>query len=729
MECSECVVSALAPDCPGDNGELSFATHVRRYHRLEPIIGLGDSRDTGMPGTGPDQRSASVPADAVRWRGSLRTKIALWSGAVNVVMLLLVTAAIAWFARDRILDNAKRDTRASAQEAAQRLDTTMRTVIITTSGLSDLVANSHLDAEELTTTLRAMVKATPGAAGALLVLEPRRPGDKPFARYVAVDGRDRDFVADGYDYRTQAWFRRTLASPAGWWSEPYLNRTAGQVWMVAYNMPLRPSGRGATTRGMVSLDLPVENLTATIDTLAHLPGWRVALVAPDGLLAMHPQPGVALRDTLAAYIRGHGRSDLTGAAAAVRLRQPMDYLHIDTENHQRRYSVVEPVGDSGWSLIVSQSYDQIVSKLNRPLGLLAATGVLLALVCTLLMRRLAKRISRPVEHLAESTSRLARGQYDWPVPHTGRSDEVGRMARTLEHARTSIQQQLVEIGEMGAARQKLQSELSIARDIQHAMLSPPRLIERDRTRLQAHALLEAAKEVGGDFYSFIERGDSGGGDGELWFAIGDVSDKGVPAALFMARAVTVLEVAAHSSAAPDQVLAEASRRLVEGNDTCMFATVLCGHVDVRSGHCTLASAGHDPPLLLHANGRVEMLEVAAGPPLGFEVSESFPLWHGTLEPGTTLLAYTDGVTEAFNPDNEAYGSERLLAAVRANDEAGENCLQLIADVHRFAGTAPQSDDITVLAIRLDHSIEVNAATDNATGTQENFHADTTDRPG
>ena len=288
--------------------------------------------------------------------------------------------------------------------------------------------------------------------------------------------------------------------------------------------------------------------------------------------------------------------------------------------------------------------------------------MLLALLSTLVVRRLAKRISRPVEHLAESTTRLARGQYDWPVPHTGRSDEVGRMARTLEHARTSIQQQLLEIGEMGAARQKLQSELSIARDIQYAMLSPPRLIERGRARLQAHALLEPAKEVGGDFYSFIERGDSGG-DGELWFAIGDVSDKGVPAALFMARAVTVLEVAAHASASPDRVLAEASRRLVEGNDTCMFATVLCGHVDVRSGRCTLASAGHDPPLLLHADGRVEMLAVAAGPPLGFEVSEKFPFWHGTLEPGASLLAYTDGVTEAFDPADEAYGSERLLAAV------------------------------------------------------------------
>ena len=670
-----------------------------------------------MSGTQGEVRDPSAPAKAVAWRGSLRTRIALWSGALNVAVLLLVTVAITWFARNLILDNAKRDTGATAQEAAQRLDTTMRTVTITTSGLSDLVANSNLDHEELTTTLRAMVKATPGASGALLILEPRQPGDAPFARYINANGRDRDFVADDYDYQAQRWYQRTRSSPGGWWSEPYLNQTAGQVWMVTYNMPLRPTGRGGENRGMVSLDIPVSHLTEQVDVLSHLPGWQVSLVAPAGLLAMHPQADVALQRTLPDYIEAQGRSDLTGAAAAIRLHQPISYLHTNPRDGERLFTAVAPVSDSGWSLMVSQSYDQILAQLKQPLGLLMAVGALLALVCMLIVRRLARRISRPMEQLAESTTRLARGQYDWPVSHTGRSDEVGRMARTLEHARLSIQRQLVEIGEMGAARQKLESELSIARDIQRAMLSPACVIDRGDAHLEAHAVLEAAKAVGGDFYSFIERGD-----GELWFTIGDVSDKGVPAALFMARTVTILEVAAHASASPGAVLAEASRRLVEGNDTCMFATVLCGHINVRTGACTLASAGHDAPLLLHADGRVEMLPVEPGPPLGFEVSSEFALWQGHLEPRGSLIAYTDGVTEAFNPDNEAYGSERLLAMVRPSYSAQDNCRRLIAEVHGFAGTAPQSDDITVLAIRL--SQESESAT-----VQEKRDVDTPDRAG
>jgi len=146
----------------------------------------------------------------------------------------------------------------------------------------------------------------------------------------------------------------------------------------------------------------------------------------------------------------------------------------------------------------------------------------------------------------------------------------------------------------------------------------------------------------------------------------------------------------------------------------MFATVLCGRIDPRSGQCTLANAGHDSPLWLHSDGRVESIAVEAGPPLGFEVSQQFPLWHGRLEPGASLIAFTDGVTEAFDADNQAYGSERLLAALRPGYSAQDNCRHLIAEVHEFAGAAAQSDDITVLAIRLDRQAGTVATTSHTT---------------
>src|SRR5690606_30231793 len=140
---------------------------------------------------------------------------------------------------------------------------------------------------------------------------------------------------------------------------------------------------------------------------------------------------------------------------------------------------------------------------------------------------------------------------------------------------------------------------------------------------------------GGDFYQYGKFEDV------LWFAIGDVSDKSVPAALFMARTATVLESLVRRPVSPATLLASASRRLVHGNDTCMFATVLCGRLDIASGHCVLASAGHDPPVLLHADGLAETVLLETGPPLGFERCDAFPQYEFRLPEGATLLAYTD----------------------------------------------------------------------------------------
>jgi phosphoserine phosphatase RsbU/P len=135
----------------------------------------------------------------------------------------------------------------------------------------------------------------------------------------------------------------------------------------------------------------------------------------------------------------------------------------------------------------------------------------------------------------------------------------------------------------------------------------------------------------------------------------------------------------------------------------------------------LASAGHDAPLLLRADGRHEVLPVQPGPPLGFEVGDAFPLWSGQLPAGATLLAWTDGITEAFDGGNVAFGAERIPGALRPGATAREQCEALIADVHAFTDPAPQSDDITVLAIR--RRLDSAPASPEAPPSQETAHAD------
>ena len=651
---------------------------------------------------------AALSGDEVRWHDSLRTRIALWSGGLTLLFLIGVILATAWYLRREILDNAQRDTRATALEAAARMDDNLRTLSIAAGNLALLASRAGLSPEQLLEAQRAVVESVPSAAGALLAVEGQGPGTAPYARYVDAGGRPNDFIAAGYDYRAQAWYRRTLAAGEGWWSAPYLNQAAGEVWMATYNVPLQPGGRG-----MASLDIKLEDLLAPVETLAHLPGVRVTLVAPDGTVAMSTIPGAHAQETFADFIQRSGRNDLAPAEAALRAHQPAHFYHLDTAIERMRFTAVEPVGSSGWTLLVGESYDLIMDRFDQALLVLIGAGLVLALLGAWLLRKVGGQISRPVEELTRSALDFVAGENDAPLAHMDRRDEVGVLARTLDTARRSIRRQMVEIELMGAARQKLESELSIARDIQMAMLPQGRTIDRGHEHLEAQALLEPAKAVGGDFYNFIERAG-----GELWFVIGDVSDKGVPAALFMARVMTMLEVAIQTATSPSHALVEGSRRLARGNETCMFATVLCGRIDVRTGAMSLASAGHEPPVLLRGDGGVELLPVANGPPLGFEVSDAFPLWRGELAPGECLLAYTDGVTEAFDLAGQAYGLERLKQALAGHASgATEACSRLLADVQDFVGEAPPSDDTTILAISRAHDLDNPGAEAHAVGAK------------
>ena len=204
-------------------------------------------------------------------------------------------------------------------------------------------------------------------------------------------------------------------------------------------------------------------------------------------------------------------------------------------------------------------------RLDRIALAVALASLVALLVALWLVRRYSSALAEPIEKLTDSAHDFSQGRFDQPIPYVQRDDEVGVMARAFDAARDSIRDQMHEIGQMASARQKLESELSIARDIQQSMLSAGRGFDTGHMHVEAHALLEPATAVGGDFYQFSELEP-----GVMWFVVGDVSDKGIPAALFMARTLTVLEQMARRHGTPDRILSFASIRLAENNETCTF---------------------------------------------------------------------------------------------------------------------------------------------------------------
>jgi len=245
-----------------------------------------------------------------------------------------------------------------------------------------------------------------------------------------------------------------------------------------------------------------------------------------------------------------------------------------------------------------------------------------------------------------------------------------------------------------AAKERMESELRIARDIQISSL--PRTFP-DRTEFDLFASMDPAKEVGGDFYDFFFVDDD-----TFFLAVGDVSGKGVPAALFMMTVKTLLKTEALRAIPPDEILRRVNRLICPDNSSFMFVTIVCATLNVKTGDVWFGNAGHNPPLVSSGTGSADYLELPPSPVLGIMEDAVFTSEHLTLGAGGTLFFYTDGVTEAVNAQDEFYSDERLKEALVGL--AGESMRQTVGsireNVRQFVSSTAQFDDITMLALRL-----------------------------
>jgi sigma-B regulation protein RsbU (phosphoserine phosphatase) len=248
--------------------------------------------------------------------------------------------------------------------------------------------------------------------------------------------------------------------------------------------------------------------------------------------------------------------------------------------------------------------------------------------------------------------------------------------------------------QLRAAHEK---EMRIAHDIQMAMLPKGAGGSDSFGRYEIAALLKPARSVGGDLYDYFSSSPN-----TICFAVGDVSDKGVPAALFMVKTNTLLRSVAAEVHSLDRILEKVNRELSRDNDACMFVTLIVGTLDVETGEMALANAGHNAPVFRSADGTCAFLEFESGPALGFDPSGEFPVWRSRLEPGEALLLYTDGVTEAFDVADTMFSDERLLdVAERIGSATAAVTTQGLLDaVQEFAGGRGQSDDITVVVLQV-----------------------------
>lgn len=332
-------------------------------------------------------------------------------------------------------------------------------------------------------------------------------------------------------------------------------------------------------------------------------------------------------------------------------------------------------------------------------------GAVLAAVTLALILALAygftRAVVRPINQLAAATGSFVsdkqRNQSSSAISQlrirTG--DEIENLSASIRQMEQEINTYIADLTQVTAERERIGAELDVARNIQASMLPcifPP---FPQREEFSIFASMDPAKEVGGDFYDFFLVDDD-----HLALVMADVSGKGVPAAMFMVIAKTLLKNAAQTGASPKAVLEKVNDQLCENNDAEMFVTVWLGILEISTGKLVCANAGHEFPAIRRAGGEFQLFRDKHGFVLAGMEHARYREYELTLSGGDTLFVYTDGVAEATDSQNQLYGTERMLSAL--NRQKGTGCEELLrglrADIDAFVGDAPQFDDITMLAL-------------------------------
>jgi sigma-B regulation protein RsbU (phosphoserine phosphatase) len=354
-----------------------------------------------------------------------------------------------------------------------------------------------------------------------------------------------------------------------------------------------------------------------------------------------------------------------------------------------------PLPVDGWSLALFFPVDEVLESVND----LARNTLLIGLIGFLLFAGVivlvTRRITRPIHDLSKAALEIAGGNLQAELPKTTSRDEVGKLSESFGLMQQSLQEYIANLETTTRQKERIESELRIAHDIQMSIL--PKIFPPfpDHDEFEIFASLEPAREVGGDLYDFFFIDEH-----RFCFLVGDVSGKGVPAAFLMAVTKTLLKVVAERGINSGEILEKVNNDLAEDNDSCMFVTLFLAILDLRTGILSYSSAGHNPPVLMTTE-QTTFIAPINEPIAGAMPGMKYTTHSITLAYGDMLFLYTDGVTEAMNEQQDLYTDERLLEFLDTTDAAQpEPVIDAVnSSIHSFAGTAEQSDDITMLAMK------------------------------
>ena len=499
----------------------------------------------------------------------------------------------------------------------------------------------------------------------------------------------RQIGSPSHDYFNGPWYQKGLSTDKdslGYLTAPYFDNSVDSSMYCSYVVPI--FDREGRKVGVFGMDLDYLWLNEVIDKVGKM--VKREFLDDDESLQDHDGNiyfSVQIVDGKGNRIFGSESFDIN----ILKAEQKDAFAKLDIKDLKGTpyYINSKQIPSTDWTVAVIQHRDLVFTW-----GIILALFVVIcmsigSIVIFFFTSRGIRHATEPLKYLSESTQEVAKGNFDAPLPTFRHNDEVAQLRDSFGTMQQSLKQYVEELKVSTAAKAAMMSELNVAHTIQMSMIPKTFPAFPDREDLELYASLTPAKAVGGDLYDFFIRGE------KLFFCIGDVSGKGVPASLVMAVSRTLFRnISAHIDE-PDYIVETMNENICEGNEQCMFVTLFVGVLDLQTGRLRYCNAGHDMPYV-----EATHLPCDSNLPVGLMPDMKYSVQEAMIAPGKILFLYTDGLTEAENGKQKQFGMQRITDVITAFEGSPQQLIETMSDaVHEFVGDTEQSDDLTMLAFR------------------------------
>ncbi len=507
---------------------------------------------------------------------------------------------------------------------------------------------------------------------------------------------DTVFVTEYDRYSGKGWFKKPIETGEIFWSEPHHGLLSKDLKMITVSLPIFMNGEAS---GVVGIRISLDWLDQLVSSIKVFDSGFAFLISKEHTILTYLRKDYIMTRKLEDLILSLSEDELrlfiydidSGTSGTLLINEP-DVLD------EKLFVMYHPMDLLNGTLLVVIPSSEVLGDLKSLTRELFAVSLLALLLIGTFVFMIVRKFLDPLKKLSTSLKLFGEGEFDVYFPKPKILDEVGLLSQSFILMKENLVRNELLLEQSTEERQKIETQIDFAARIQNSILPKETPESLKDSGIDIFGLLKPAKKVGGDLFDYFISEEK-----KLYFIIGDVTGKGIPASFFMGMTRTYFRVEGKYNKSVKELVNKMNQDLCQSNTESIFVTLFCGILDLETFDLEYCNAGHNLPRLIKKDGSVTKIHEQHGTPLGLMLTQHYESSKLIFEPGDKFIGFTDGVTEASNKDGVLFGKTGMRSLFKRaeiyKEPAKETCLKIFSSVKEFSGREQQEDDITILVFQ------------------------------